>query len=269
MAGVLTPFFLSSADSSTAMLRAQIVSDVFTVYPPKLFPGMAESTYLSRHFSEQGFRMRTRKENRYTQSYVPPVGTFQASPSLFPSLTNQSTSYVYSRSPCASVGDSTEDYVSSPRLLSSGNSTESMLEEGGDVQFGLSTPEHSPIPSQPRMTTGASLPSPLSLLPCHRPYLNTQSSPEVTHRCSIPSLTTPELMSSLHPHPTAPLPSRSPVMLPSLKRLNLPSPLLLLTLSAPSSLLTPASPLQNPQVEPVENSEFTKLFSQFASQYKS
>ncbi|CAI2167200.1 18031_t:CDS:2, partial [Funneliformis geosporum] len=40
------------------------ISDVFTVYSPKTFPGMSESTFLSRSFSDQGVRIRIRKEHR-------------------------------------------------------------------------------------------------------------------------------------------------------------------------------------------------------------
>ncbi|KAJ3307772.1 hypothetical protein HDU76_004383 [Blyttiomyces sp. JEL0837] len=41
-----------------------ICSDVFHVYPAKKFPGMEESTYLSRNFAEQGLKIRIRKELR-------------------------------------------------------------------------------------------------------------------------------------------------------------------------------------------------------------
>ncbi|KAF0512558.1 VosA protein, variant 2 [Gigaspora margarita] len=41
-----------------------ILSDVFDVYSPKTFPGMSESTFLSRSFSDQGVRIRIRKEHR-------------------------------------------------------------------------------------------------------------------------------------------------------------------------------------------------------------
>ncbi|KAJ3323772.1 hypothetical protein HDU76_013555 [Blyttiomyces sp. JEL0837] len=41
-----------------------ICSDVFYVYPAKKFPGMEESTYLSRNFAEQGLKIRIRKELR-------------------------------------------------------------------------------------------------------------------------------------------------------------------------------------------------------------
>lgn len=40
------------------------ISDVFTVYSSKTFPGMSESTFLSRSFSDQGVRIRIRKEHR-------------------------------------------------------------------------------------------------------------------------------------------------------------------------------------------------------------
>ncbi|BDD58329.1 hypothetical protein MPDQ_000415 [Monascus purpureus] len=41
-----------------------ILSDRFTVSPPKSFPGMAESTFLSRSFADQGVKLRIRKEPR-------------------------------------------------------------------------------------------------------------------------------------------------------------------------------------------------------------
>ncbi|OAD72334.1 hypothetical protein PHYBLDRAFT_181799 [Phycomyces blakesleeanus NRRL 1555(-)] len=41
-----------------------IISDVFVVYSAKKFPGMEESTYLSRTFADQGLKIRIRKELR-------------------------------------------------------------------------------------------------------------------------------------------------------------------------------------------------------------
>ncbi|KAJ3153318.1 hypothetical protein HDU86_005273 [Geranomyces michiganensis] len=41
-----------------------ICSDAFNVYPAKKFPGMEESTFLSRTFAEQGLKIRIRKELR-------------------------------------------------------------------------------------------------------------------------------------------------------------------------------------------------------------
>lgn len=41
-----------------------IYSNAFQVYTSKLFPGMLESTFLSRSFSDQGVRIRIRKEHR-------------------------------------------------------------------------------------------------------------------------------------------------------------------------------------------------------------
>ncbi|TPX36152.1 hypothetical protein SmJEL517_g01416 [Synchytrium microbalum] len=43
---------------------ASIISDIFNVYPAKKFPGMEESTLLSRAFAEQGLKIRIRKELR-------------------------------------------------------------------------------------------------------------------------------------------------------------------------------------------------------------
>ncbi|KAI7905628.1 velvet factor-domain-containing protein [Cokeromyces recurvatus] len=44
--------------------RKTILSDTFTVYIPKQFPGPTEATFLSRTFSDQGVKMRIRKEHR-------------------------------------------------------------------------------------------------------------------------------------------------------------------------------------------------------------
>ncbi|KAI8094654.1 velvet factor [Thamnidium elegans] len=41
-----------------------IYSNVFQVFASKSFPGMLESTFLSRSFSDQGVRIRIRKEHR-------------------------------------------------------------------------------------------------------------------------------------------------------------------------------------------------------------
>ena len=39
-------------------------SDLFPVHAAKSFPGMSESTFLSRSFGDQGVRLRIRKETR-------------------------------------------------------------------------------------------------------------------------------------------------------------------------------------------------------------
>ncbi|KAL8689451.1 MAG: hypothetical protein Q9218_004884 [Villophora microphyllina] len=46
------------------MFIKSITSRPFTVYATKVFPGMAESTFLSRSFGDQGVRLRIRKEPR-------------------------------------------------------------------------------------------------------------------------------------------------------------------------------------------------------------
>lgn len=48
----------------TCQLRARTDSDPFVVYPQKFFPGMSESTFLTRSFSDQGVRLRLRKDSR-------------------------------------------------------------------------------------------------------------------------------------------------------------------------------------------------------------
>jgi hypothetical protein len=43
---------------------SELVTNVFTVYSPKNFPGMTESTFLTRTFSDQGVKLRLRKDSR-------------------------------------------------------------------------------------------------------------------------------------------------------------------------------------------------------------
>ncbi|KAK3401583.1 velvet factor-domain-containing protein [Sordaria brevicollis] len=43
---------------------ARTTSDKFVVFPHRYFPGMAESTFLTRSFSDQGVRIRLRKDSR-------------------------------------------------------------------------------------------------------------------------------------------------------------------------------------------------------------
>jgi hypothetical protein len=43
---------------------SSMVSDIFQVFPAKKFPGMTESTHLSKLFADQGLRIRIRKEVR-------------------------------------------------------------------------------------------------------------------------------------------------------------------------------------------------------------
>ncbi|KAI8368254.1 velvet factor, partial [Radiomyces spectabilis] len=50
--------------SDVVQNRRTMQSDVFTVYVPKRFPGPFEATFLSRTFSDQGVKMRIRKEHR-------------------------------------------------------------------------------------------------------------------------------------------------------------------------------------------------------------
>ncbi|RPA79223.1 hypothetical protein BJ508DRAFT_142889 [Ascobolus immersus RN42] len=62
------------------MLKSEVVhiksitSKPFTVYAAKNFPGMAESTFLSRSFGDQGVRLRIRKEPRTLMKRPAPPG---------------------------------------------------------------------------------------------------------------------------------------------------------------------------------------------------
>ncbi|KAI8343393.1 velvet factor-domain-containing protein [Chlamydoabsidia padenii] len=61
-------FTLFEIIGSFAARKCSVLSDVFQVHSPKSFPGMSESTFLTRSFSEQGVRIRIRKETRSNQS---------------------------------------------------------------------------------------------------------------------------------------------------------------------------------------------------------
>ncbi|PNS16657.1 hypothetical protein CAC42_4621 [Sphaceloma murrayae] len=80
-----------------------ILSDVFTVHPQKEYPGLEESTHLSRAFADQGVRLRLRKESRNTgvgssrkRSY-PYTSQATAGPSRQVTSGRSSTSYASSQ----------------------------------------------------------------------------------------------------------------------------------------------------------------------------
>ncbi|TKX20564.1 hypothetical protein C1H76_7375 [Elsinoe australis] len=51
-------------ENLSVVFHRSILSDVFTVHPQKEYPGLEESTHLSRTFADQGVRLRLRKESR-------------------------------------------------------------------------------------------------------------------------------------------------------------------------------------------------------------
>ncbi|RDW81112.1 protein vosA [Aspergillus mulundensis] len=57
-------FSLFEMRKTDVVFLKSIISERFTVSPPKSFPGMAESTFLSRSFADQGVKLRIRKEPR-------------------------------------------------------------------------------------------------------------------------------------------------------------------------------------------------------------
>ncbi|MCJ1463215.1 hypothetical protein MMC07_001820 [Pseudocyphellaria aurata] len=57
-------FSLFEMLKSEVVYIKSIISDPFNVYTQKNFPGMSESTFLSRSFGDQGVRLRIRKEPR-------------------------------------------------------------------------------------------------------------------------------------------------------------------------------------------------------------
>ena len=63
-------FTLFEILSGQVVSLQSIISDGFTVFSAKNFPGMAESTFMSRSFGDQGVRIRIRKENRFVYMMV-------------------------------------------------------------------------------------------------------------------------------------------------------------------------------------------------------
>ncbi len=61
-------FSLHKMVDNAAMTLASTTSDVFQVFATKSFPGLAESTFLTRSFSDQGVRLRLRKDSRASQT---------------------------------------------------------------------------------------------------------------------------------------------------------------------------------------------------------
>ncbi|KAL2835196.1 velvet factor-domain-containing protein [Aspergillus cavernicola] len=57
-------FTLFEMRKTEVVCLKSVLSERFTVSPPKSFPGMAESTFLSRSFADQGVKLRIRKEPR-------------------------------------------------------------------------------------------------------------------------------------------------------------------------------------------------------------
>ncbi|CDH55888.1 developmental regulator [Lichtheimia corymbifera JMRC:FSU:9682] len=57
-------FSLFEIVEGTVENRKTMLSDAFTVYLPKRYPGPTEATFLSRTFCDQGVKMRIRKEHR-------------------------------------------------------------------------------------------------------------------------------------------------------------------------------------------------------------
>ncbi|ORZ15235.1 velvet factor-domain-containing protein [Absidia repens] len=57
-------FSLFEIVEGTVQNRKTLLSNPFTVYLPKHFPGPLDATFLSRTFSDQGVKMRIRKEHR-------------------------------------------------------------------------------------------------------------------------------------------------------------------------------------------------------------
>ncbi|EOQ98812.1 hypothetical protein J056_002765 [Wallemia ichthyophaga EXF-994] len=69
---------------------ASAISNVFTVHNPKNFPGMSESSYLTRCLASQGVRIRVRNENKAIRNRI--YEHESESTSLAPSTSTMSTS---------------------------------------------------------------------------------------------------------------------------------------------------------------------------------
>ncbi|KAK4459271.1 velvet factor-domain-containing protein [Cladorrhinum samala] len=78
-------FELKPLDRECWQLASKI-SEEFTVYASKSFPGLAESTFLTRSFSDQGVRLRLRKDSRTVISRKRGAGSAQVDHMKGPSM---------------------------------------------------------------------------------------------------------------------------------------------------------------------------------------
>ncbi|KAI7886693.1 hypothetical protein K492DRAFT_190068 [Lichtheimia hyalospora FSU 10163] len=95
----------------SATIQNEVFSDPFTVYTAKKFPGMTESTPLSRAFANQGIKIITRREASYTRASdryygMPSTGqlssTTQSSSSSSP-LSNDNNTAIHNNLSIASI----------------------------------------------------------------------------------------------------------------------------------------------------------------------
>ncbi|KAK9719114.1 hypothetical protein K7432_004979 [Basidiobolus ranarum] len=103
-----------------------LCSEVFTVYSPKAFPGIQESTFLSRSFSDQGARIRVRKGSRtsskrkgstLTISSYPGSSNFERRNSLLSTIESTSPNKK-TRSPSLETTSDSEGHIPMERRAS-------------------------------------------------------------------------------------------------------------------------------------------------------
>ncbi|KAE8378099.1 velvet factor-domain-containing protein [Aspergillus bertholletiae] len=90
-------FTLFEMGKHTVTHLTSIISDQFTAFRPKSFPGMIEPTFLSKLFAEQGVRLRLRKKPR-----TPIKRTFRQledCPEPIPSFSNDSSIQMHGNAP--------------------------------------------------------------------------------------------------------------------------------------------------------------------------
>lgn len=70
---------------------ASTISDIFAVHSPKHFPGMSESSYLTKCLASQGVRIRVRKENKALNNKINDIDTDNISSSSYLSRSSSNT----------------------------------------------------------------------------------------------------------------------------------------------------------------------------------
>ncbi|CDH49306.1 developmental regulator [Lichtheimia corymbifera JMRC:FSU:9682] len=179
-------FSLFEITEGTVQNRKTLLSDAFTVYLPKRFPGPHEATFLSRTFCDQGVKMRIRKEHRLTSGGRKRKLDHTTSPSSDDGATSRrpSPSLQSSRQPSPQQQQHGIHmgrwYASTPATTAAPSLTKEMMHarEPVFVQHHHHHHQHSSMPSPPPCTP--------SMAPQRHTPLPTPASSHFEHPVSTP-----------------------------------------------------------------------------------
>ncbi|KAI8364222.1 velvet factor-domain-containing protein [Blakeslea trispora] len=204
-----------------------IISNKFFVYSAKKFPGMEESTFLSRSFADQGLKIRIRKELRQrrnkgktvepTENSYKKQKTVEREQSL-PSLPH----YTSHRNPRAYGKDQPTRYISynqHPQTDQATAAAQAAVQAAAVTAVNWATPlidtKYHPSSHHPSTPPPPPPPPPLissSAPPLHHYHPQHDYPPSHSHYYATPSnhSTPPEIVTPHHAHPNNSLPIRRP-----------------------------------------------------------